>query len=73
MSSETGILTRYAAVLDALAAAPEGLSLTEVVRATGLPRGTAHRLLGALRGVGYIAGRDGRKVYVLGPRLFPAP
>ena len=69
MANETGILTRYATVLDALAAAPEGLSLIEVVRATGLPRGTAHRLLGALRGVGYIAGRDGRKVYVLGPRL----
>ncbi len=69
MTHETGILARYAAVLDALGAAPEGLSLTEVVRATGLPRGTAHRLLGALRGVGYIAGRDGRKVYGLGPRL----
>ena len=69
MSSETGILTRYATVLDALAAAPAGLTLIEVVRATGLPRGTAHRLLGALRGVGFIAGRDGRKVYVLGPRL----
>ena len=69
MGSETGILTRYARVLDALAVAPGGLSLIEVVRATGLPRGTAHRLLGALRGVGFIAGRDGRKVYVLGPRL----
>ncbi len=69
VTNETGILTRYAAVLDALAAAPEGLTLTEVVRATGLPRGTAHRLLGALRGVGFIAGRDGRKVYLLGPRL----
>ncbi len=69
MGSETGILTRYAAVLDALAAAPGGLTLIEVVRATGLPRGTTHRLLGALRGVGYIARRDGRKVYVLGPRL----
>lgn len=69
MGSETGILTRYATVLDALAAAPGGLTLIEVVRATGLPRGTAHRLLAALRGVGFIAGRDGRKVYVLGPRL----
>ncbi len=69
MGSETGILTRYATVLDALAAAPGGLSLIEVVRATGLPRGTAHRLLAALRGVGFIAGRDGRKVYILGPRL----
>ncbi len=69
MTTETGILTRYATVLDALAAAPEGLTLIEVVRATGLPRGTTHRLLGALRGVGFITGRDGRKVYVLGPRL----
>lgn len=69
MGGETGILTRYATVLDALAAAPGGLTLIEVVRATGLPRGTAHRLLAALRGVGFIAGRDGRKVYVLGPRL----
>ena len=69
MSSETGILTRYATVLDALAAAPGGLTLIEVVRATGLPRGTTHRLLAALRGVGFIAGRDGRKVYILGPRL----
>ncbi len=69
MSSETGILTRYATVLDVLAAAPAGLTLIEVVRATGLPRGTTHRLLAALRGVGFIAGRDGRKVYVLGPRL----
>jgi IclR family acetate operon transcriptional repressor len=69
VTQETGILARYATVLDALAAAPQGLSLTEVVGITGLPRGTAHRLLGALRGVGFIAGRDGRKVYGLGPRL----
>ena len=69
MSGETGILTRYATVLDVLAAAPGGLTLIEVVRATGLPRGTVHRLLAALRGVGFISARDGRKVYVLGPRL----
>ncbi len=69
MGGETGILTRYATVLDALAAAPQGLSMIEVVRATGLPRGTVHRLLAALRGVGFISARDGRKVYVLGPRL----
>jgi DNA-binding IclR family transcriptional regulator len=69
MSRDGGILVRYATMLEALAAAPGGLSLIEVVQATGLPRGTVHRLLGALRDVGYIAPRDGRKVYVLGPRL----
>jgi DNA-binding IclR family transcriptional regulator len=69
MCRDAGILARYATVLEALAAAPGGLSLIEVVQATGLPRGTVHRLLGALRGVGYIAPRDGRKVYVLGPAL----
>lgn len=69
MGKEGGILGRYATVLEALAASPGGLSLTEVVQATGFPRGTVHRLIGALCGVGYIAPHDGRKIYVLGPRL----
>jgi DNA-binding IclR family transcriptional regulator len=69
MGRDGGILGRYAAVLETLAAAPGGLTLIEVVQATGLPRGTVHRLLGALREIGYIEPRDGRKVYVLGPRL----
>ena len=69
MSRDGGILARYDVVLEALSLAPAGLSLIEVVQATGLPRGTVHRLLGALRDIGYIAPRDGRKVYVLGPRL----
>ena len=69
MSSAKGILSRYAAVLDAIASRPDGLSLTETMQATGLPRGTVHRLLGALQEVGYLASRDSRKIYVLGPRL----
>ena len=69
MNSAKGILTRYAAVLDAVAARPGGLSLTETMQATGLPRGTVHRLLGALQDVGYLANQDSRKIYVLGPRL----
>lgn len=69
MSSAKGILSRYAAVLDVIAARPEGLSLTETMQATGLPRGTVHRLLGALQDIGYLATRDSRKIYVLGPRL----
>jgi DNA-binding IclR family transcriptional regulator len=64
-----GILIRYAAVLDIFAAASGGLTLTEVMNETGLPRGTVHRLLGALLDVGYIESVDGRKVYVLGKRL----
>ncbi|MFQ5775350.1 MAG: IclR family transcriptional regulator [Kiloniellaceae bacterium] len=69
MTKEGGILGRYAVVLEVLAASPDGLSLMEVMRATGLPRGTVHRLINALCGVGYIVRRDGRKIYVLGPRL----
>ncbi len=69
MSESAGILGRYARVLDSVAAAPDGMTLTELIAATGLPRGTLHRLLAALQEVGYVARRDGRKVYVLGPRL----
>ena len=69
MSETTGILGRYAVVLETIAASPDGMTLTELIAATGLPRGTLHRLIGALREVGYIAPRGGRKVYGLGPRL----
>ncbi len=69
MSSAKGILSRYAAVLDAIVSRPDGLSLTETMQATGLPRGTVHRLLGALQDIGYLATHDSRKIYVLGPRL----
>ncbi len=69
MSSAKGILFRYAAVLDAIASSPTGLSLTETMHATGLPRGTVHRLLASLHDVGYLATLDNRKIYVLGPRL----
>lgn len=69
MNRGSGILDRYALLLDALAASSGGLTLTEIVQATGLPRGTVHRLIGALREVGYIEPSDGRKIYVLGDRL----
>ncbi len=69
MSETDGILGRYALVLETLAASPDGMTLTELIAATGLPRGTLHRLIGSLREVGYIAPREGRKIYGLGPRL----
>jgi DNA-binding IclR family transcriptional regulator len=66
---EKGVLARYALVLDAMAAAPVGLTFAEIMRATGLPRGTLHRLLGALAQVGYVDRGDHGKVYALGRRL----
>lgn len=64
-----GVLGRYAAVLDAVAARPEGLILAEITRITGLPQGTVHRLISALLKVGYIERRENRKIYVVGNRL----
>lgn len=64
-----GILIRYVNVLEVLAPAPEGLSLTQIMKATDLPRGTVHRLINALLNVGYVTTRGNRKIYFLGPRL----
>lgn len=69
MSQDKGVLSRYALVLEALATSPAGLTFSEIMRSTRLPRGTVHRLIGALRDVGYIEPIDGRKVYRLGARL----
>lgn len=66
---EWGTLNRYALVLDAVAASRHGLTFAEIVRDTRLPRGTVHRLIGALVGVGYLANANDRKIYVLGARL----
>ena len=65
MERNTGILERYSNVLETLADAPNGLSLSEIVNRTRIPQGTVHRLIKALLQVGYAAQRDGRKIYVL--------
>ena len=65
---ERGILHRYALVLDVVAASRDGLTFVEVMRQTGLPRGTVHRLIGALVEVGYLETANNRKIYVLGRR-----
>ena len=43
------LIGRAAAVLRALEAVPDGLALTELSVAAGLPKSTVHRLVGALR------------------------
>jgi DNA-binding IclR family transcriptional regulator len=64
-----GILTRYALILEIVAASRIGLSLTEIMRGTGLSSATMHRLLNALLDVGYLAQPEGQKTYHVGPRL----
>jgi len=64
-----GVLARYALILEIVAASRTGLSLTEIMRGTGLSSGTMHRLLNALLDVGYVAQPEGQKTYRLGPRL----
>lgn len=61
-----GTLDRALAVLEAVG---DGAStFTRVVEATGLPRSTAHRLIKALEGHGYLASYGGLG-YRIGPRL----
>ena len=73
-----GVLDGAFAVLEVLANTPEGLGLTDLARASGLAKSSAHRLaeqlvaLGAVQRVGpryYIGARMGR----LGQRWHPDP
>ena len=56
---------RTLAVLTALAAYPDGVTLEEITLAVDSPKPTVHRALGALRRAGF-ASQDGRGRYVLG-------
>lgn len=60
---------RVVAVLEQLGEAPAGLTLSEIVRATGLPAATCHRLLFALEEAAFVArAPDGRR-WRLGPAI----
>jgi IclR family acetate operon transcriptional repressor len=59
-------LVKGIALIDLLAAAPQGLRLTDVVREAELPKGTVLRLLDTLLDADLIREMDG--VYRLGPR-----
>jgi DNA-binding IclR family transcriptional regulator len=62
-------LARYALILEIVAASRTGLSLTEIMRGSGLSSATTHRLLNALLDIGYLAQPERQKTYRLGPRL----
>jgi len=68
-STPRGVVARYALILETVAASSLGLSLSEIMHATGLSSGTTHRLVNALLDVGYLTGQGGRKTYRIGPRL----
>jgi len=61
-------IQRQVAILDALSAGPDsGVSMTGVCAATGLPKGTVHRLLEGLREHGLVVQEDTKR-WRLGPR-----
>jgi len=62
-------LQRYTRILEALAASPEGMTLTRISESAQLHTGAAHRLVNSLCAAGLAARQDGRKTYVPGPRL----
>lgn len=65
------VVARVGTILRALAARePEGASTTDLGAATGLPRPTAHRLLGALRGEGLVERDEASGAWHLGPECF---
>ena len=62
-------LGRYVRILESVAAADTGLTLTEIAQGLGLQGGTVHRLLRGLVDLGLLRTRAGSKRYVPGPRL----
>ena len=62
-------LGRYVRILESVAAAGTGLTLTEIARELGLQAGTVHRLLRGLVDLGLLRTRAGSKRYVPGLRL----
>lgn len=56
-------------VLGYIAAAPNGLKLTQLTRSLGFPRSTLHCLLLTLERTGYIQRTSPRGPYLCGPRL----
>lgn len=63
-------LERYVGVLEAIAIAPEAVSLSELAERCDLPAGTSHRIIATLLKTGLVQPSNGkRRDYVLGPRL----
>src|SRR5262245_27892779 len=68
-SAPHGVLARCAVILEAIAPHEGGLSLTRIMRLTGLSNATSHRLLGALVNIGYLSVHETNKTYSIARRL----
>lgn len=68
MLDPSSVLGKVMTVLHAFSADDHGLSLAELQRRTGLPKGTLHRIAGDLVTAGLLDRRDGE--YHLGSHLF---
>jgi DNA-binding IclR family transcriptional regulator len=66
--AEDGVLERAAAILGAFDADNRELTLATLVRRSGLPRSTAHRVADRMIGLGWLDRQDHR--YRIGNRLF---
>lgn len=62
-------LARYTRILEAVAAARQGMTLGMIAESAGLQPATSHRLVNSLVEVGLLQRRDETRVYLPGPRL----
>ncbi len=62
-------LARYARILETVAAASEGMTLSMIAESTGLQPATSHRLVNSLCEIGFLSKQERTKVYVLGSRM----
>ncbi|MCC6303650.1 MAG: IclR family transcriptional regulator [Rhodobacteraceae bacterium] len=62
-------LSRYVRLLEAIAGAPGGMTLTELAAAAGLLPASTHRLVAGLRETGLLSRAEGSRTYHAGPRL----
>lgn len=65
----TAAFGKFMQVLQQVADAPGPMSTAELVRASGFPRPTLHRIVAALLAEGLLREADGGGAYELGPRL----
>ncbi len=57
------------AVLDSIARAGRSITLSDLMRATGLPKASLHRTLSLFEEAGYLRRERGGRAYAIGPRL----
>lgn len=67
--NEMRMISRAAEVLRALADRPGNMSLGQISKATGLPRSTVQRLVGALEAEGFVSTQAGERGVCLGREL----